>query len=76
MDSLNTTDGGALVEMKQKITVSNGEAVCSRVKMAYSKTMDSEFETIRADYVKKMKKNIKDRFKKRDMHVSDYLSKV
>ena len=38
--------------------------------------MDSEFETIGADYVKKMKKHIKDRFKKRDMHVFDYFSKV
>ena len=44
MDSLNTTDVEALVEMKHKITVSNGEAVYQGEKMAYSKTMDSEFE--------------------------------
>ena len=44
--------------------------------MAYSKTMDNEFKTIRVYYVKKMKKHIKDMFKKRDMHVFDHLSKV
>jgi hypothetical protein len=38
--------------------------------------MEKEFESLKSEYLKKMKKNIKERFKKKDMDIFDDLSKV
>ena len=76
LDSMNTTDGEALTEMKRRLSVEGSEATLCGEKVSYSRTMDNEFESLRACYLKSIHKNIKDRFKKTESHLFDDLSKV
>lgn len=58
LDSLKSEDGETLVEMKHSISIQNDEAVHNGEKIIYNKSMDKEFESLRSEYLKKMKTNI------------------
>ena len=76
LENLHTQDGEALTDMKKIISIENSEVALNGEKMTYSKTMNSEFETCRSEYIQQMKKNVKDRFRKTGIDVFDDLSKV
>lgn len=44
--------------------------------MSYKSTVDNEFESLRGTYLKKMHKNMKNRFKKVETDLFDDFSKV
>lgn len=76
LESMKCRDGPALSKMKKRIKLENGEALLSCEKMAYQASMESEVERLRTEYLSKMKKNIKERFRKNDTDVYDDLGKV
>ena len=57
-------NGEALMEMKETIRIEGDEAYYREEKLSFSQSMDSEFQNVRPNYVHRLKKNIKGRFKK------------
>ena len=76
INTLEITDGQSLTAMKSVIEKRDDECFHGGEKLAYNGTMDEEFQNIRVDYVKRIQKNIKDRFRKEDRAVYDDLGKV
>ncbi|XP_052233429.1 zinc finger protein 862-like [Dreissena polymorpha] len=73
LSSLEATDGKCLTSMKTDIEITDDGAFFSGEKLKYHDNMGSEFATVRKDYIKRMKKNISDRFRKTDSdHYNDF----
>lgn len=64
LECLKTVDGSALKAMKGDICIENNQAELNGEKMTYKFSMDSEFQSVREEYLKSMKKNIKSRLGK------------
>ncbi|KAL4236086.1 hypothetical protein ACF0H5_004472 [Mactra antiquata] len=73
---MDTFDGKALSDMKQRLTVENDIAMMNREIISYRMTMDKESESLRIGYLKRLKKNLKERLKKADTATFDDLGKA
>ena len=75
--TLETNDGKCLTDMKGKIVNRGDDGMYyGEEKLLYSDRMCDEFETIRKEYVKNIRKNMKDRLRKRDGEILDDFSKT
>ncbi|XP_046561754.1 zinc finger protein 862-like [Haliotis rubra] len=66
VDTMKAHDGQSLKEMKTRIETKNEETFVGGEKLLFAKTMNGQFETLRAEYLKNLMKNIKNRFKEED----------
>ena len=53
---MECTDGSCLTDMKLKLKKVEGDIFYADEKVSYHDNMDSEFESIRKDFVKRLKK--------------------
>ena len=77
LQTMASTDGPSLVDMKDRIRVEEGIArYQGNETLSYKVTMDEEFSRIRQSYVDKLKKNVRNRLRKEDGDVFADLSRV
>ena len=65
INSLECTDGPRLTDMKSKLKKVEGDMFYADEKVSYHDNMDSEFQSVRKDYVKRLKKIYKTDLEKR-----------
>lgn len=71
-----TNDGECLSKMKNMITRTDDGVKFGEEKLKFHENMDKEFEDVRSDYIKRLKKNIKERFRKEDSAIFDDFGRV
>lgn len=79
LDSLSSTDGPSLAEMKERIHIDNENKVAkynNNDEMHYKQSMQTEFDNVRSAYIERLKKNIRNRLHKDDKDILSDLSKV
>ena len=76
INNMNSVDGKTLSMMKESIVKDGGEAMYCGAKTSYSQNVHAEFQTLKADYLRIIQKNIKNRFPKKDIDIFDNLNKL
>lgn len=73
---LETKDGECISKMKTQLRKTDDGAFYGEEKVLYNVNMDSEFESVRKDYINRLKKNFANRFRKEDSAVFEDFSKL
>ena len=77
LEFLNTSDGNGLVLVKSSVRSEDGKAFYQNEELnQYSKETDSEFQSVRKEYLLNLTKNIKKRIPKYDSKVMSSLSQL
>ena len=76
LSCLESRDGECLGKMKADIEKKHDGVFYGDEKLSYHDRMETEFESIRKDYIKRLKKNINNRFPKADSAILDDFSHV